>query len=148
MTARRNAGLFGLTLLLLLGGDAEARPGRFRPVAPLRVSMLAYVGDTQAGTSPEFTWPVLLDGAKVTLNVLRLSVTSGGATALDIDTALEPYRTKFTVTGKKEAVQSLRDSNASRPVRILGYLRLDPSGRYLMLDTVTPEEPKTPTAAD
>jgi hypothetical protein len=67
-------------------------------------------------------------------------------TPLDIDAALAPYRVKFQLAGEPTALQHLVTAPPRQRLQIIGYLRLDPAARFLMLDTVRNIE-ATPTSA-
>jgi len=143
MARMRRLGLAGLLLLLSVAG-ADAR---MRRVAPLRVRMVVYVGEMVEGTRPDFTWTVTCKGKRYQLYVLKLTVLGGGATDLDVNAAVAPYQVKFTVTGEKTAVQRFTTAPARQQALLTGFLRLDPAGRYLMLDTVEVPYLPTPTPA-
>jgi hypothetical protein len=127
--------------LLVTAMPAHAGPRR---AAPIDVKMVAYVGETVAGPRPDFIWPAMYQGKKYTLNVLNIVVFGGGATPLGIDAALALYRVKFQLAGEQNAVRRLTTAPPGQQLRILGYLRLDRAGRYLMLNSVEHIE-ATPT---
>ncbi|HVN83552.1 MAG TPA: hypothetical protein VMW17_01780 [Candidatus Binatia bacterium] len=130
-------------LVLLTVGAAEARR---RARAPIRIRMAAFVGEKVEGTRPDFEWVATYKGKRYRLFVLNLQVLGGGVTPLDIDAAVRPYSVQFAVTGDKAKVARLIDAPPRQQLVITGYLRLDASGRYLMLDTVEigPGAPTTP----
>ncbi|HSP97802.1 MAG TPA: hypothetical protein VL049_11225 [Candidatus Dormibacteraeota bacterium] len=130
-----------LVVLTVWGAGAH-----MRRAAPIRVRMVAYIGEKLAGIRPEFTWTVMSKGKKYELYVLKLDVLmAGGPTPLGIDSAVAPYAVKFQVVGEKTALEKFRSIPPRQQVVLLGVLRLDGGGRYLMLDSVDTGEPATPT---
>lgn len=128
--------LAGLVLIPATVRVSEAR--RRRAVAPIQVRFLTYVADQGGPGEGHVQWRVALDGDKVVLDIADLTIPSGSYTSLDVDTALAPYRLKFTITGHSDDLKRIRTATRERPVRLSGYLRLDPTARFLMLDRVEP----------
>ncbi len=131
-----------LLAVLLLVTVATAHAQR-RRLVPLHVKMVAYVGAI-AGKRPEFTWTVMHQRKVFSLNVVRIIMLDGRATPLDIDFAVSPYRVQFQLAGEKSAVQRLLAAPPGQHLQIIAFMRLDPTGRYLMLDSVEPAA-ATPT---
>ncbi|HUI25930.1 MAG TPA: hypothetical protein VL403_07570 [Candidatus Kryptonia bacterium] len=130
-------------LLLLLTAPVAA--GRIRIAAPIQVRLVAYVNEKVEGSRPDFEWPVTCRGKRYQLYVLNLQILNGRVTPLDIDAALSPYAVKFIVTGNKTTLQRFTNAPPRQQVLIRGYLRLDRSGRYLMVDSVESAYLPTPT---
>ncbi len=120
-------------LVVVTAGSAEARR---RVAAPIHVRMVAYINEPVQGTRPDFTWLVTHKGKRYTLYVLNLTVLGGRVTPLDIDAAVNLYQVKFQVVGDKTAVKNFLSAPPRQQVLIMGYVRLDPAARFLMLDTV------------
>jgi hypothetical protein len=137
----RSVGLLCL-LLLVTVQPAQARRRR---IVPLPVRIVAYVGEKLEGIRPEFTWTVTYKGQRYELYVLKLTVLTGGATPLDIDKAVAPYRVKFMLAGRKSALEHFVATPPRQQVLITGHVRLDPTARYLMLDTVEGPDTRTPS---
>jgi len=137
----KRVALAGLVLLLAVHpADARRRGG-----PPLHVRLVAYIGETVEGTRPQFEWPVMYKGKRFELHVLELKVLSGRATPLDIDAAVAPYAVKFMLAGERTALQRFTNAPPRQQVLLIGYIRLDPAARYLMLDTVDVAYLATPT---
>ncbi|MFI5366346.1 MAG: hypothetical protein ACHQ4J_12055 [Candidatus Binatia bacterium] len=136
--------LFACILVLATAGAGQAR--RFQPLAPIHVRIVAYVGKTIDGTRPDFDWPVQYRGKRYELYVLNLTVLGGNVTPLDIDAAVAPYRIKFQVAGEKTALERFTATPPRQQIVINGFIRLDPTARYLMLDTVEGTPAVTPAA--
>jgi hypothetical protein len=124
---------FACLLVLIAVGVSEARPRR---IAPIRVRMVAYIGEKVEGTRPDFTWLVSYRGERYQLFVLKLTVLGGGVTPLDINAAVAPYTVKFQVAGDKTALRNFVTAPPRQQVLISGHVRLDAAARFLMLDTV------------
>lgn len=129
-------------LLLFTSGIAGAR---MRRVAPVRVRMVTYIGEKLEGARPDFTWTVSLRGKRYQLYVLNLQVLGGGLTPLDINAAVSFYPIQFQLAGEKTALQRFAEAPPRQQVLITGYMRLDPAGRYFMLDTVDAAYLPTPS---
>lgn len=122
-----------LLLVVVIAGSAEARR---RPARPIHVRIVAYIGEAVEGTRPDFTWLVTYRGKRYQLYVLNLTVLGGGVTSLDIDATVAPYEVKFQITGDKTALKNFVAAPPRQQVLMMGYVRLDAAGRFLMLDTV------------
>lgn len=133
-------------LLVLLVVDVSN--ARMRRVAPIRIRMVAYIGEKVEGARPNFSWLVTCQGKRYQLYVLELRVLGGNATPLDIDAALAPYTVKFQVAGDKTALAHFKSTPPRQQVLLTGYLRLDPAARFLMLDTVDAGPALTPVPAE
>ena len=132
-------------LLVLL--TVQATEARRRRITPLRVRIVAYVGEKLEGIQPQFSWTVTYAGKRYELLVLELRVLDGNATPLDIDAAVAPYRVKFMLAGEKAALERFVATPPRQQLLITGYVRLDPTARYLMLDTVEGLDTRTPSPA-
>ncbi len=133
---------FACVLLLFSASAAEAR---VRRIAPIRVRMVAFIGEKVAGTRPDFTWKVNYRGKRYDLHVLNMLVLGGGATPLDIDAAVRPYQSQFQLAGEKTALQRFVTAPPRQQVLINGLIRLDAGARYILLDTVEVTPPPTPS---
>ena len=132
-------------LLLLTVRASDAR--RLGLVRPIHVRVTTYVGAQPAGSRPDFDWVVAYGGKRYELQVLNLVVLDGAVLPLDIDAAVRPYRVKFQLAGDKTALQRFAATPPNQQIVILGYLRIDASGRWFMLDTVDPGVTPTPSVA-
>jgi hypothetical protein len=131
-----------LLLIVLTAGSAAARR---RPGPPIHVRIVAYIGEAVEGTRPDFTWQVSYRGTRYQLYVLNLTVLGGRVTPLDIDAAVAPYQVKFQIAGDKTALKHFLAAPPRQQVLMMGYVRMDPAARFLMLDTVTLGGEPTPT---
>ncbi len=142
MTAARRGFTVACVLLLFTSGIAGAR---MRRVAPVRVRLVTYVGEKLEGARPDVTWTVTYQGKRYQLYVLNLQVLSGGLTPLDINSAVSFYPVQFQLAGEKTALQRFTAAPPRQQVLMTGYMRLDPAGRYFMLDTVDAAYLATPS---
>jgi hypothetical protein len=129
-------------LSILSGPAAEARVNR---IAPIRVRMVACIGEKVEGSRPDFTWKATYRGKRYNLYVLKVLVLSGGVTPLDIDAAVSPYRSQFQLAGDRTALQHFLAAPPRQQVLINALIRLDASAAYLLLDTVQVIQPPTPS---
>ena len=120
-------------LLLVTVEVAEARVRRARPI---QVRMVAYIGEKLEGTRPDFTWVTSYRGKRYTLYVLKLDVLTGSVTPLDIDAAVRMYQVNFQIAGDKTALAHFVAAPPRQQVLLTGFLRLDATARYFMLDKV------------
>jgi len=135
-----------LTCLLFLSAQGvEAR--RLRPAAPVPVRLVVFVGEKLEGIRPDFDWEVQYRGKRYRLYVLNLTVLNGSVTPLGIDAAVAPYRVKFMLAGDPAALQRFTTTPPRQQIVITGYMRLDASGRYLMLSSVDSGPPPSPTTS-
>jgi hypothetical protein len=132
---------------MLLALSAGVSDARMRRVIPLHVRIVAYVGAKPEGVRPDFSWTVTYKGERYQLYVVNLLVLSGNATPSGINAALAPYQVKFQMVGEKTALQRFVAAPPLQQVLMTGYLRLDPAGRFLMLDTVDAAYLPTPSPA-
>lgn len=144
-TARHLVLALGAILVMLL--NAEATEARMRRALPIPIRMVTYIGEKLEGIEPEFSWLVTCRGKHYQLYVLKLDVLSGNLTPLDIDAAVALYKIKFQVVGEKTALERFTAVAPRQQVVIMGYARLDPAGRYLMLDRVEAPSIATPSPA-
>ena len=129
-------------LLLLTTAAAGAR---MRRAAPVHVRIVAYVGQPLEGARPDFTWTVSYKGQRFQLYVLNLQVLGGSLTPLDINAFVAPYTVKFQLAGEKGALQRFMAAPPRQQVLIMGYMRLDATASFLMLDTVDAAYLPTPS---
>lgn len=120
-------------LLLVTAGAAAAR---LRRVRPIQVRMVAYINEKVEGTRPDFTWLVTYRGKRYELYVLKLDVLTSGPTALGIDSAVAMYKVKFQIAGDKTALEHFAAAPPRQQVLMTGFIRLDATARFIMLDTV------------
>ncbi len=136
------AAVFACALVLLTAPAVEAH---VRAAIPVRVRMVAYIGEKVEGTRPDFTWTVSYRGKRYRLYVLSLLVLNGGLTPLDIDAAVSLYQIQFQLAGDKKALQRFVAAPPRQQVLIFALARLDPAARFLMLDTVEAAQLPTPS---
>ena len=136
-----------VAVVLLIGITAHAQLRR--PLSgPQLVRIEVVLGAKPPGPLPLTSWKVSYRDDLYDLHVSKLRVLDGNVAYFNIVDRLEPYWPSFSIAGDETAIQAFINAPHGEPLVILGYLRIDPAARVLMLSSVAIASPTpAPTIA-
>jgi hypothetical protein len=124
-----------LIALALVAHGARAQPRRSLS-GPFLVRIEGVLGAKPPGPLPLASWQVARGRELYDLHVSKLQVLSGNIAYFNIVSRLDPYRPAFSIAGDDKAIQAFVSAPTGQPLVIMGYLRIDPAARVLMLSSV------------